>query len=79
MTLKEFIETNNVTAYQTVEFIIINTLVEEACYGLDVDTSNIPGGTPLFTFNDFHLEGDLLTVNNITINTAKVNMLGDLI
>lgn len=77
MTLKEFSQQNNVTAYETVgDTLIINAIVENTSYGLDVDTSNIPAGTVLERYEDFILNGDLLTVNNITIDTNEVNMLG---
>ena len=77
MTLKQFIEENNVTSYDVIEDnLIINALVGEAVYGLDVDTSNIPAGTPTVNYDIFTLVGDILTVDNITINTNDVNMLG---
>ena len=76
MTLKEFISENNVTGYETVNNeLIMNVVVGEICHALDVDTSNIIGGTPLVKFTDFILNGDLLTVDNITININDVNML----
>jgi len=77
MTLKKFIQENNVTAYEVVSNnLIINAVVEETSYGLDVDTSNIPGGTPVIKYENFTLNEDLLTVDNITININDVNMLG---
>jgi hypothetical protein len=77
MTLKQFIQENTVTAYETVNnTLIMNAVVGETSYGLDVDTSNIPAGTPLVQFTEFDMDGDLLTVNGITINVSEVNMLG---
>lgn len=77
MTLKQFIQENNVTAYETVnDNLIINVVVGETSYGLDVDTSNIIGGTPVVKFENFTMNGDLLTVDGITINVNETNMLG---
>jgi hypothetical protein len=77
MTLKQFFQENNVTAYEVVsDNLIMNVVVDQTTYGLDVDTSNIIGGTPLIKFEDFTINGDFLTVNGITININEVNMLG---
>lgn len=77
MTLKQFIQQNNVTAYETVNNdLIINAVVGETSYGLDVDTSNIPAGTLVVRFENFTMNGDLLTVDGITVNVNEINMLG---
>jgi hypothetical protein len=77
MTLKEFLETNTITAVDTVDGfnLIINVYVKEVIYGLKVDTSNIPAGTPLTKHEDFILNGDILSVDNISIDTATTEML----
>jgi hypothetical protein len=78
MTLKEFLETNTLSAVDIVDGfnLIINVYVEEAIYGLKVDTSNIPAGTPLTEREDFTLNGDILSVDDISIDTSKTEMLG---
>ena len=78
MTLKEFLETNTITAVDTVDGfnLIINIYVEEAIYGLKIDTSNIPAGTLLTKREDFTLNGDILSVDDISIDTSKTEMLG---
>lgn len=76
MTLKEFIQGKNVTAYEVVNNnLIINVVIEESSHGLDVDTSSVSFGTPVVRITNFILEGDTLTVNNLTINTNDINML----
>lgn len=76
MTLKQFIQENNVTAYEVVNNnLIINAVVGETSYGLDVDVSNLQNGTPLVKFNNFTLNDDILTVNGVSININEVNML----
>jgi len=77
MTLKEFLETNTITAVDTVNGfdLIINVYVDGACYGLNIDTSNVPAGTLLTTRKDFDVVGDILSVDNISLDMSKTEML----
>ena len=50
--------------------------VDDACYGLNIDVSNVPGGTSLTKREDFTIEGDILSVDNISIDISKTEMLG---
>jgi hypothetical protein len=77
MTLKEFLETNTITAVDTVDGfdLIINIYVEEVIYGLKIDTSNIPAGTLLTKREDFTLNGDTLSIDNISLDISKTEML----
>jgi hypothetical protein len=77
MKLKQFIEENNVTAYEIVpEVVIMSAVVGETSYGLNVDTSNIVGGTLVIRFENFSLEGEILTVDGLSLNINEVDMLG---
>ena len=78
MTLKEFLETNTITAVDTINGfdLIINVYVDGACYGLNIDTSNVPAGTLLTTREDFNIVGDILSVDGISIDVFKTEMLG---
>jgi hypothetical protein len=76
-TLKEFMQENNVTAFETVNDLILNVVVDQTSYGLNVDTSNISAGTVLTKHETFTLNGDLLTVDNITIDTNEVGLIVD--
>lgn len=77
MTLKEFLIDKTLSAVEiTEEFnLIFNIYIEEACYGLVVDASNVPDGTHLSMREDFTLENDILSVANISIDTSHINML----
>jgi len=78
MTLNEFLQDKTLTAVELIDFDynqIINVYVERACYGLAIDTSNIPAGTPLTYTTDFTLEGDILSANGFSINTNDIEML----
>lgn len=74
-TLKEFMQENEVTAFDIVDGIIINAVLGETTYGLDTDTSNIVAGTLLTSLTDFNVNNDLLTISGITINTTQINIL----
>lgn len=79
MTLKNFLEGKTLDFVEITETyaLIYNVYVnsEPTPYGLDVDTSKVPNGTPLFMRNDFTLENDILSVSNISIDTNLVDML----
>jgi len=77
MTLKQFMEENQVIAFQVVpDVVILNAVVDQTDYALDVDTSNIPFGTQLQTENQFSVVDDVLTVGTLSLNTAQTYMLG---
>ena len=78
MTLKEFLQNKILSAVETVDGhnLIINIYVDNACYGLNIDTSNIVAGTSLTKREDFTLNEDILSVDNITIDIATTEMLG---
>jgi hypothetical protein len=70
-------EENEVAAFEAVpDVLILNVEVGETEYGLDVDTSEIPFGTILQRIDIFSVDGDILTVGGLTLNTAQTNMLG---
>jgi hypothetical protein len=78
MTLKEFLQDKTLTAVELIDFDynqIINVYVDGAGYGLAIDTSNIPSGTPLTYTTDFTLDGDTLSVSDFSININDVEML----
>lgn len=78
LTLKQFVFEKRITSVDIIDGydLIINVYVDGACYGLNVDLSNVPGGTPLITREDFTLNGDILSVDNIAIDISKTEMLG---
>jgi hypothetical protein len=77
MTLKEFLTDKTLTSVEITEQynLIFNVYVDQAGYGLDIDTSNVEAGTPLEMRQDFTLENDILSVAGISINTEETNML----
>lgn len=77
MTAKEFLEGKTLTAVETVENLVINLVIDEAIYGLDVDTSTIEAGTSVVRTEDFSIEGDTLTTGDITVDLSTTDMLGN--
>ena len=77
MTLKEFLTDKTLTSVEITEQynLIFNVYVDQAGYGLDIDTSNVEAGTQLYMSEDFTLENDILSVAGISIDTTQINML----
>lgn len=77
LTLKQFIFGKRITAVDVINGydLIINIYVDDACYGLNIDLSNVPGGTLLTKREDFTINGDILSVDNISIDISKTEML----
>lgn len=77
MTLKQFMQENVVTAFEVVpEVLILNVEVDQTEYALDVDTSEIQFGTMLERVEYFTVDGDILTVAGLTLNTSTTYVLG---
>lgn len=76
MTAKEFLEGKTLTAVETVNSLIINLVIDEAVYGMDVDTSNLVFDTPLIRTENFLIEGDILTVGELSLDLVDTEMLG---
>jgi hypothetical protein len=74
-TLKEFMAENNITAFEGTNNLIINVMVGEIPYGLDVDTSNIICNTQLTTYTNFSIEDNIINVENIILNADNTYLL----
>lgn len=75
MTAKEFLQGKTLTAVETVQNLILNLVIGQAVYGMDVDTTSIPQGTKLTRTTDFTINGDTLTTGTISVDLATTNML----
>ena len=78
MTLKEFLQDKPLSAIETVDGhnLIVNIYVDETCYGLNVDMTNVVAGTMLTKREDFTLTDNMLSIDDITIDMSKIEMLG---
>lgn len=75
-TLKQFMLENNVNEFEGTDSLILNAIVDEISYGLDVDTSNIPGGTVLTKYDSFIKDGDNIIIGDIIVDSNNIFMLG---
>ena len=68
MTLKEFLTDKTLTSVEITEQynLIFNVYVDQAGYGLDIDTSNVVAGTQLYMRQDFTLELSLIHISEPT-------------
>ena len=78
MTLIEFLQDKTLSAVATVDGhnLIVNIYVDETCYGLNVNMTNIVAGTMLTKREDFVLTDDTLSIDDITLDITKTEMLG---
>ena len=78
MTLIEFLQDKTLSAVETVDGhnLIVNIYVDETCYGLNVNMTNIVAGTMLTKREDFVLTDDTLSIDDITLDITKIEMLG---
>lgn len=78
LTLKQFLFGKRITAVDLIDGydLIINVYVDGACYGLNIDLSNVPGGTPLTMREDFSINENTLSIDNMSIDMSKIEMLG---
>lgn len=78
MTLKEFLQDKTLSAVETVDGhnLIVNIYVDETCYGLNVDMTNIVAGTMLTKREDFILMDNILSIDDIALDITTTEMLG---
>ena len=77
MTIKEFLQNKTLTSVEIINNLIINLIYDDTVFGINVDTSNIPSGTLVNRRTDFTLIGDILSVDDISIDITTTNMLTD--
>ena len=76
MKLKQFIEEKTITGFEVIENqIAISIFIDKVPYALNNDTSQIIAGTPLTTVENFQINGDIITVAGIQINTNEIEIL----
>jgi hypothetical protein len=75
-TAKEFLQDKTLKAIDVAKGTILSLVIQNSAYGLDVDTSGIPYGTPVTRVEDFTIDGDILTADGITLDLANTFMLG---
>ena len=74
MTLKEFMEVENIYSFELVDNILINVIVDNTPYGLDTDTSSIQAGTLLNYINEYNISGDILYIDGIEYDMTTISL-----
>jgi hypothetical protein len=76
MKLKQYMQENTVTGFEVIENQIVLSVILEggARQALDVDTSSIQSGTQLSAVEEFSVNGDIITVAGIILNTEEVEI-----
>lgn len=76
MSLKTFLQQNNITSIEIIPNItILNIICNDIIYGLDVDTSNVLANTPLTITSEYIIENDILLVGSLSVDTNTTNLL----
>lgn len=76
MSLKTFLQQNNIISIEIIPNVtILNIVCNDAIYGLDVDTSNIPANTSLIRTSKYNIENDILSVGSLSIDINTINLL----
>jgi len=76
MTAKDFLIGKTLTSIEIVENLILNLVIEQAVYGMELDTTSINAGTLLTRTEDFTIDGDILTSGDLSLDLSTTDMLG---
>jgi len=75
MTIQEFLNEKTCSHIEICENLIINLVVDDVVYGINVDTSHIESSLILERTDNFIIEGNSLISGNIVIDITSTNML----
>lgn len=75
MTALEFLNGQTLTSVEMTETLIINLVLGEDIYGMEVDTENTVCGTVLTRSENFTIENNILSSGSLSVNLEKTEML----
>lgn len=75
MTIQEFLYEKTLSHIEIYGNLIINLVVDDDIYGLNVDTSHLESLSVLERTENFIIDGNLLICGNITVDVTEINML----
>ena len=75
MILKDYLEDKVLIGLEKYNDIILNVFTDKEMIGLDVDTTTIPGFSKLTYTEDFVIEGDIIKLGDLELDTNIVNVL----
>jgi hypothetical protein len=75
MTIQEFLNEKTCSHIEICENLIINLIVDDVVYGINVDTSHIESSIVLERTDNFVIEGNSLIYGEIVVDITTTNML----
>ena len=75
MTIQEFLYEKTLSHIEIYGNLIINLVVDDDIYGLNVDTSHLESLSVLERTDNFIIDSNLLICGNITVDMTEINML----
>ena len=75
MTALEFLNGQTLTSVEMTETLIINLVLGEDIYGMEVDTENTVCGTVLTRSENFTIENNILSSGSLSVNLETTEML----
>jgi hypothetical protein len=75
MILKDYLQDKVLIGLEKYNDIILNVFTDKEMIGLDVDTTTIPGFSKLTYTEDFVIEGDIIKLGDLELDTNIVNVL----
>jgi hypothetical protein len=75
MTIQEFLNEKTFSHIEICENLIINLIVDDVVYGINVDTTHIESSLILERTDNFLIEGNSLISGEIIVDITTTNML----
>jgi hypothetical protein len=75
MTIQEFLYEKTLSHIEIYGNLIINLVVDNDIYGLNVDTGHLESLLVLERTDNFVIDGNLLICDNITVDMTEISML----
>lgn len=67
---------NTVTGFEVLENqAVFSVIVNGRLTAIETNVSDIPAGTPLSQTEEFTVDGDIITVAGVTLNTSEVEII----
>ena len=75
MTATDFLQEKELTAIEIINNMVLNLIIGEEIFGLNIDTSNIEMGTSLVRITDFEIQDNILKFNNNELDLSSIDIL----
>jgi hypothetical protein len=75
MTATDFLQEKELTAIEIINNMVLNLIIGEEIFGLNIDTSNVEMGTSLVRITDFEIQDNILKFNNNELDLSSIDIL----